>query len=378
MNILWAFITFYGLTFSIGSDTTDSDINRYISWFHNMRSSGMDFKDLTALLYVDKDYADVLQPVLTFMVSRLTDNAAYLTAAFGFVFGYFYSRNLGFVIKRLDIQSSTYIYILLLCFALVAPIWLINGFRFWTATHIFFYSAFLYIVEKRKLYIILLCSTIFVHFSFIVPVFSFLLYIVLGDRPKLFFYAMLISLFVTQLNIEFLTNIINTYLPSTFAERSSGYVDEDKIEKIANTVDTRNLYAVLYLSVLKWIVIAYLVYIYSKGVKLFKNDKALYSLFSFVLYFYAVSNVLTAIPSGGRFTRLANLFALAFVIIYLSNVLNDRGFKKLFNFSIPLLLVFLITTIRIGLSSIGVVTIAGNPLTALFVPSDVALIDLIK
>lgn len=377
-NIIWAFTVFYGFTFTFSVDNRGSDINRYISWFYSMRNSGMTFSEMTSLFYTDEDYADILQPVLTYFVGQLTDNYAYLIAAFGLVYGYFFSRNMWYVIERLKNRLDTKVLFLLIVFSLVAPIWNLNGFRFWTATHVFLFGLLPLLHEKKKLYIIPILLSPFVHFSFVLPVLITIGYFFIGNRPAVYYYFFLASIFITEINIQALSSLINNYMPSIFSARTAAYINEDTVEKIANSgPDTRNLYAVFYLKFLTWSVMAYVIYMYINR-KVIENRPELKRMLAFTLFFFGVANIFSMVPSGSRFVIVADLMALALITQYADIAPKVRQLNLLFKATLPLLLLYIVVTIRNGFASIGVVTLAGNPVLALFVDSEVALIDLFK
>jgi len=83
---------------------------------------------------------DVLRTFLSYTISRFTESQAILTMVYAFIFGYFFSRNIWYVFGLLKGKISFLEKVLLLALILVVPIWLINGFRMWTAFHVFMYG----------------------------------------------------------------------------------------------------------------------------------------------------------------------------------------------------------------------------------------------
>lgn len=382
-NIIWAFTIFYGFTFTITSDNSKSDINRYIRWFHEMRETGMTLNDLLALMYVDEDYADLLQPLLTLIVSRLTDNAAWLLAAFGLIFGYFYSRNIWFVIERLKGKIGSRIIILLAVFALIVPIWNINGFRFWTATHIFVFSLLHIIYERKKGYFVLLLSTVFVHFSFILPVCITLSYFVAGNRLTAYFYFFVVSFFITEINTTALSTAAMSVLPDIFVARSEGYISGDGSEDTVNQQakkqelsENRAWYAIFYMKALNWAITAYLAFIFYYCKKIYNNNVLFKKMLSFIFYFYAVANILSLIPSGRRFVMISNLIAMVVIIFHMQYVSSYKKSDFLFKVSLPFLILFSVVSLRNSFKSIGIITITGNPIVAMFITEDTGVANL--
>ena len=382
-NIIWAFTAFYGFTFSITSGNANSDINRYISWFYDMRNSGMDFDDFRELLYVDENYADLLQPSLTFLFSRFTDNHVWLIMSFGIIFGYFYSRNLWYIAERLNGKANRRIMFLLFVFALAVPIWYINGFRFWTATHIFFYGLVRVFLDRKKIYFIPIFLTVFVHFSFVLPISLTLLYFVVGNRLKLYFYIFVLSLFVTEINLGAVSNSITGFLPEVFVERSAGYVSQDDAEESLNTQQAkqeyaagRNWYAQYYLKAFNWAIMANLIFIFYKCKDIYADDRRLQNLLAFLFYFYAIANVLNLIPSGVRYVVMSNFFAMAVIIFFIQRLPSQHKYDTVFKATLPLFILYSVIIIKEAFNSLGLVTIAGNPIVALFMDENIGLISL--
>lgn len=383
-NVIWAFTVFYGFTFTITEKNAKSDINRYIRWFYDMRNSNMEFDEFLGLLYVDKNYADLLQPLLTFTISKLTDNHAWLLAGFGFIFGYFYSRNLAFVVERLNGKYNGKIMFLLVILALVVPIWNINGFRFWTATHIFIFGLLRLIYDRKKIYIIPILLTVFVHYSFMLPVSLTLLYLIIGDRLKIYFYLFIISFFVTEINVgSAISNTTSSFLPEIFVERSAGYLSDDSEnstinQEVAKTEAqvNRSWYAIFYLKALNWAITAHLIFIFFYCKKTIEDNAQLRNLLSFLFYFFACSNVLSLVPSGVRYVVISMLISMFIIVLFIQELSNLEKYTLLFKCSLPLFLLYGAITLRGSLNSVSVKTVAGNPAIALFMEENVGIVNL--
>lgn len=379
-NIIWAFTVFYGVTFTISQDNKESDINRYISWFHYMHYTDMSLGELWDLLYVHEDYADIGQPLLSLVIAKFTNNHVWLITAFGFVFGYFYSRNVWYLIQKIEIKNHAKLYFMLFILALVIPFWNIAGFRFWTAGHIFIFGALPVIFEKKNRYFFIALLSPLVHYTFTFPVIILLIYYLAGHGKLVrngYFLLFIISMFVTEINNAAISDLVASYLPDIFSERTSGYLDEEYAENVQKVAQQGNWYATFYLTALKWSVTAFLIYIYVKRKHVF-TDIRFRRFYSFTILFYAFANVMTLIPSGIRFTIIANFFAVGVLLYFINFAPTERRITLLYRCVLPLLIIFVIVSVRLGFSSLGVVTVIGNGITALFVDNEVALIDLIK
>ena len=189
-NIIWAFVVFYGFTFSItapvSKDGASPDINRNTDQVINLYESNISFIDI-AKLYRDNTDIDILQLTISIAVSFITDSPRVLTAVFGLVFGFFYSRNIWFVIERMQGKLKLTAILLLVAYALIDPIWNINGFRFFTAAQVYIYGLLPFIFDGKKKGILISALSILVHFAFLLPVGVLLLYVIVGNRTLIYF-----------------------------------------------------------------------------------------------------------------------------------------------------------------------------------------------
>ena len=167
-NIFWLFCIYYGYTFLIPSE--GSDAFGYAQNFIDFGKIDISTSNFFSSLYSNEtNYVDILQPFISFLISRFTNDPRILFATFGMIFGYFYSRNLWFLFDKLNNRYSIIVGLYILVFALICPIWRINGFRFWTASQIFLFGVLPYLYEGNKKWISISALSIFVHFSFLFP-----------------------------------------------------------------------------------------------------------------------------------------------------------------------------------------------------------------
>src|SRR5690606_25802455 len=97
-NIFWAFIAFYGFNFVV---VGNYDATRYIEKLKVMHHADVTIFNLISTIYTgESSKLDFIEPLLTFLVSRFTDDQQWLMLVFAVVFGYFHSRNLWFLLER--------------------------------------------------------------------------------------------------------------------------------------------------------------------------------------------------------------------------------------------------------------------------------------
>lgn len=376
-DVVWLFVAFYGYTMVISVETMDA--NRYRDWFLQLVQSDMTFAHFIDLLYSQTtNYVDILQPVISFLVSRITSDYHILFLVFGFVFGYFYSRNIWYLIDKSGYPLKRESILLIIVFACIIGFWDINGFRMWTATHIFFYGTIRYLCEKKKKGLIIAVTSIFVHFSFIFSVLILVIFVIIKEKVHIYFWMFIITFFVAEIDLELIRKTLFNFAPDFLNDRITNYTSEDKIESLKETYHQLSWHAQYYAKVLKWVIFTFIIVLYFKGLKFIKANKILNSLYSFSLLFLAFANIVSFLPSGIRFVSVAILFALSTIFFYTQFGPKEQYIRKISPLAIIALLFYCVVKLRIGFNTIGVITILGNPLLSILMDIDIALIEFIK
>ena len=141
----------------------------------------------------------------------------------------------------------------------------------------------------------------------------------------------------------------------------------------------KNWYVKWYSLSLRWALYFLIGYIFFMGSQYVKRETEWRRLFSITLIFFAAANILLGMPSGARFMLFPIFLSLIFIILYLDEFKIDLNFKMIVQILTPVFLLFILVSIRIGLYSLSITTILGNPLIALFNTGDtMSLNDLIK
>jgi len=365
-NMFWAFCVFYGFTFAIGAESSGSDIVRYAAQLEDLYEVNMTFtKAIDYFAYSGE--IDILKTIIILSLSRITDSQAILTLVFAFIFGFFLSRNLWYIMERLEGKILPVTILLLASFFLVNPIWHINGFRMWTAAHIFIYGLLPYLCEGKKKGVWIACSSILVHFAFIVPVLLLLGYIFLGNRLTLYFFFFVSTFFISGINMTLFNTVTESYAPEIVQERTSSYRSESAVAKRSSPGGpTRVWYARWYKKALNWSLSGFMIVFFLKKRKFIQSHQSWLSLVSFTLLLYGTANILMFIPSGGRYLNLAFLCALPLCIFYVQNIARERLLKRYIYVAAPALFLFVVVSTRIGLYSLSASSILGNPLIAFF------------
>lgn len=387
-NVIWAFIVFYGFTFAVAKEAYDADITRYIGDLKELYGKSLSISDMVEV-FKDSGEADVLRISLAILISRFTDSAQVLTAVYGFIFGFFFSRNIWYIIEHMKGKLKWISILLIVTFFLTNPFWNINGFRFNTAVLMFIYGIFPYLYEGKKSRLFVSYLALLVHFSFLFPIMILTGYLALGNRKNFFFGFFIVSIFISNINVTEFNTLVEANVPEIFLERSKHYRDEDRVESFRQNDDSViesqqgvevavNWYALYYLRALHFSLMAILIALYFFGKKVLQENKFLNNGYCFSLFFFGFANLLISLPSGERFLMIASLSTLALVIFYLQNQVYERFVTNVTLMAVPAILLFCVVALRTGLYSVSINTLIGNPVMSIFTDYNLSLNDLIK
>lgn len=378
-NIVWLFCAFFGYTFIISDG--EMDANRYKRWLVEMHKRADEpYARLLVEPYKDKGiYAgtDVYSHLMTLTVSRFTDDFRFFFGLIGLVFGYFYSRNIFMVLahikeKRLVLLSA----LLLMTLFLLIPFWNINGYRFYTAAMVFLYGVLKIMLEKKYGYFWAALLSPLVHFSFAVPVLTLLIYIIVGNRVWIYMLALAGSLFMVDLNPKTINE--NADLAPVFMQNKvKGYSSGDYIKYLQRIQTDMNWYVRG-----RMYAIQFCIYSMLMAALIFRRkylpDIRTQRLLAFGALLLAVANVVSSVPSMGRFFNIAAFVLVAAYMLMVQQRPEARIYRYLgYVYFVPVL-IFAIVEIRIGFDFIGLNTLFLNPLIAPFFPDSPALIEFFK
>jgi len=374
-NIVWMFVAYYGFTFVLSEG---GDANRYRDVFLWIGRSSLSLSSLGGLLYNHETrFIDIAQPLISFIVSRVTDDYRILLAVFGLIFGYFYSRNIWYLLELSGPNLRRCCIPLILTFAVLIGFWRINNSRFWTAAHIFIFGALPYLIEKKKNRLWACGLSTLFHFSFVLPVAVFVAFFILGNRKHLFFYFFIASFFIYEIDLQIIRDAMR-FFPSLMQERTASYVSYEYATALAQRLASRSWHAQYYQASLKLAVVVLGVITYFDVKALRVADDWRTRLFSFAMLFYAFFNVLANIPSFWRFTTLSSMFMVSLYALHFQFDKRARRNNLIALFVLPAILFYCVVAIRIGCEYAGIYTIFGNPFTAIYGPGTLSLMDLLK
>ena len=200
----------------------------------------------------------------------------------------------------------------------------------------------------------------------------------LGNRIIFYFYFFIASLFIEGLQLDTVRDNL-VYLPDVFQERTSGYLNEEYADSIVQSFETTNWYVRGHLNALHYAISVLLIVLFWKGRFLLKQEKQLYAYFGFILLLYGFANLMSSIPSAGRFLNPVSAMAISlFLLSSRLYVFEKKWSRFTIKISVPFLLVFIVVAFRIGFDTVGLSTIFGNPIFSTFVENDLPLIEFVK
>lgn len=374
-NIVWFFSAFFGFTFVISNEGMDA--NRYRDYLIEYHHSEMDFSQFWSGLQAGTiGRGDYYEPLLSFFVSRFTDDYRFLFAIFGLIFGYFYSRNIWYLIEKSGKQIKTIAVPFIILFAFIVPIWTINGVRFYTALQIYFFSVLYLLINRDKRYIVFSVLSIFIHVAFTLPV-ALLLIFYFVRLPKIVYPVLLIvGLFFVNLDIQGILNLLPE-LSGVAADRVGSYTHPEMVKAYFQDIEQTRWFVrwrVTGIKLLSFFIIIYLLFVKGKKLKEFDFSPLLY----FGIIVFSITSILSIVPSVARMFDIATLSFLAVLFLFIQK--EDKNYWMRF-FSpltiIPVLL-YVVVEIRVGIERIGINTIFMNPVVAAYFENETAIIELIK
>ena len=259
-NIVWLFCGFFGYTFVVVGEGADSFMySKYLKEMHEMNLSFPEFIDY--LFSADANTrGDYVEPILRYFVSIFTDDFRILSGLFGLFFGYFYSRNIFFYLDRVNSKFSKTFLLFFFLFILIVPIWSINGFRYWTATHVFFWGLSNCLIRRKYKYFFFILLSILVHVAYVLPCVILLVSIIIGSRKTPYIALLLFTFFFLSLDLATFLNALPTF-SGLAAERVGGYTHPAVIETALNGISATNWYVRLHTDVIKYLAFSIAIYL---------------------------------------------------------------------------------------------------------------------
>ncbi|MFR6541232.1 MAG: EpsG family protein [Butyricimonas virosa] len=365
-SLLIIFFTFIGIVFL---PTAGGDVFRYVEEFQMVA-----MKKITLMDYYNSrpevqqiDYYTIL---MTWILSRFTSNPHIYLGILALVPTVFLAQNVSYISKKCSNSSRFRFFLFIL---VITPNIMFLTHRWWTALQIFLYGMLPYILDGKSKRLWFCLLSIGVHFSFIFSSILLSIYAILPKKIILpYLIVFIITYFVSTLNFDFISDIVNQILPVNYADRSTMYLSktEDFKQGWAHVV-VFNLHNILNL--------IFAMFIFFRLKIELKNNASLRKLLIIALMMASFAQLSNRTDWGWRYFDLSNfLFTCLFTIIA-ANRQTYMKLKTLFKYSYPFFLFFLIVFIRFLFSIISPTSLlVGNYFTTWFFDEEISVLEYIK
>lgn len=306
------FFGLFGYTFFINSNS-GADSIRYAQTFIDFSNSS--YLELHTILssfnYDSGSSFDIVIPLLSFSLSKITNNWHILFAVYAILYGYFNIKCISLMYNLYLTKANYNSLLYFLFFLLIAPIYEINGIRYYLATWIFFYGAYYVVIYEKNIYLIIALFSCLVHFSYFSVNMILIVFVILGKK-NIVYYPLLISSFILPKNSEELIRNIVDQLPFGLSMHVNEY--SKNINSISYLSDNVTVLVSSYVtSFFYWFLIVSVFLTMYKLRFIIKENKYL-RLYSFLLLLLSFVNYISIVPSGERFNSIFQLFSIAFLL----------------------------------------------------------------
>ena len=313
-NVVYLFLIYYGFTFVVGNAGNDAE--RYLYGFKTYAELPFsDFFKIVGGIYSSDSSVDIIEPLISFIISRFASHHSFLFAAYAALFGFFYLKSINLLHERYQENPGYNALIHFVFFIMILPISAINGFRMWTAAWIFFFGAYHVVLNRDPKYLLITLGASLVHFSYLSVNAILIIYYLAGNRNVIYLPLAVLSFIVPQLVTPYIQSI-SGILSGGLRSRVEMYSSETSI--LGRQENAEQLIWFMKISsdlVLYYLILAILI-IQVKKRSIIQNVSEK-NLFSFLLLFLTFVNFGMQIPSfGGRFQTIFFMFATLYVFLY--------------------------------------------------------------
>jgi len=317
-KIVFIFLIYYGLTFFIDPSSLNDSARYSLSLKANAALPLRDFFKVIGGLNSDTSI-DIIDPLISFIVSRVTSRHNILFAVYATVFGFFYLKSFNLLYNRYRENPGWDALIHMIFFAGILPITAINGFRMWTAVWVFFYGAYHVILYRDIKYLLITFFAPLVHWSFVIPNAILLLYFFIGNRNLIYLPLALVSFVLPRIMTQYFA-LISLKLGGSLQNRYEMYSNTEYVAGVQESASDLSWFMKIGGDLVFYYLIIAIIVARLKS-RNFDRDKQAENLFSFLLIFLSFVNFGMGIPSLGiRFRLVFFVFAILYVFLYLVKI----------------------------------------------------------
>lgn len=321
-RVVYFFLVYYGLSFVI----IGTGVDAYRSMLRLQEYSQLPFREFLESfnnIYSSNETMDFYEMFISFVVSRVSTKHNLLFGAYAAVFGFFYLKSIELLFDRFKERPGINAFILMLFFAMIIPITTINGVRFYTAVWIFFYGAIHVICYRNPKYLLLVMSSVLVHWSFLSASAILMAYYFIGNKNYIYLPLVIASFILPQLISPYI-QVLSLRFGGGLQSRVEMYTNEYVLEATQQEVQQ-----LAWFMQIGYDLVFYYLLIALAAISIFYRkliDRAMEkNVLSFLLLFLAFVNFGKSIPSfGNRFQSLFFIFATYFLFLVLQKLPSQK------------------------------------------------------
>lgn len=316
-KVVFLFLIYYGLNFVMGDyGGSGPDSERYAMYLKsNAELPFSDFFKIVGGLYSSDTSVDIVEPLISFIVSRFTSHYGVYFAIWAAIFGFFYLKSINFLYDRYRQKPGWNALIHMAFFIVILPITAINGVRMWTAAWIFFYGAYNVILYRDSKYLLVALSASLVHWSFLSANAVLIIYFLAGNRNLIYLPIAIASFLLPNLFIPVFQRI-SAFIGGSVQGRFENYASQDYMIISQERLEQASWFLKISSDLVFYYLLLALIVIKFRFGDLMR-EKYEQNLFSFLILFLTFVNFGISIPSfGGRFQIIFFLFATLYVFLF--------------------------------------------------------------
>lgn len=322
-KVIYIFLIYYGLTFFIDFEHYYDAVGSALRLQKNAALPFSDFFKIVSGLYTSDTSVDIVEPFISFVVSRFTNQHNLLFGIYSAVFGFFYLKSINLLHDQYRLKPGWNVVVFLSFFILIIPITNISGFRYYTASWIFFYGAYHVILNRDTKYLLIALASSLVHFSFLSANAILIIYFFAGNRNLVYMPIVILSFVLPQVMSPVFKSLALRFAGPLQA-RYQGYASEAYLSEIQGSYENASWFLTLSTDLVFYYLIFAIIFIRIKYRYLNKENFEK-NLFSFLLLFLSFVNFGMAIPSfGGRFQTVFFLFATLYIFLFFVKQPEDK------------------------------------------------------
>lgn len=340
-----AFIYFDSTSTTMQGEGKDAE--RYAMELITLHRSDISFTNYIAAEADKRQDNDYYAATLLYFVSRFSGNPQLFFGLAALIMGLFFAKTAWIIINKT--KKHPYVYLLIIAMLLSAPIWKINGVRWWTALYVFLYGILSFLFDKKPRKLIWCILAVLIHFTFLFVVYVVVAWLLL-PKKKLVPYVVLFTVLslMSSFDLSSWSDWIARLIPSFYnEEKIIGYMAFEYTAShnwFADSGRYVSIYTNLFLVLVSFF----------KCGDLIKKDDLLRKFFILMLVISSLCLFINFAPWGRRFIDLSNFISFA----WLSYAFSILGFreraKSAFTIAKPFILYFIGFQINKGLYSLGV------------------------